>query len=336
MMKRTGLNPIRDALAEAQLYEFFRSEEVDLLLSYTIKPIVLGLPAAARAGVPNRIALITGLGSVFFAEGLWGKLLKQAAALLYRRALWYSTKVISQNEDIIGVLKRVNAIRASNDISIVRGSGVDINHYAWRPVSLNKWSFLLVGRMLYDKGVREFVDAARALKKADSRLHFILLGSVDSNPSAIPKKKIEEWVKEGVVQYVPAVSDVRPYLEDATVLIHPSYHEGLPRAVLEAMALGRPIITTDAIGCRETLLGRRPIANDGISIAENGIMVSVGDAGGIVAAIRYLMAKPKLVAEMGLRGRRLVEREFDVRIINRKMLELICDSSDVKVASVAI
>jgi glycosyltransferase involved in cell wall biosynthesis len=328
MLHRTGLNPVSDLLAEAQLYEFCRDERIELLLAYTIKPIVLGLPASARAGVPQRIALITGLGSGFFARGLVGKFLKSVVAILYRRALRYSTKIIAQNEDIITTLQSLDVIGDVNKVSVVRGSGVDTRHYAWRPLRLDRWCLLLVARMLYDKGVLEFVEAARALKKMDTSLRFVLLGALDSNPSSISKEQIEEWENEGVVEYFPAVQDVRPFLEEATVLIHPSYHEGLPRAVLEAMAVGRPIITTNAIGCRDTLFGVGEIDREGIAIAENGIMVQVGEPGGIVAAVRYLIARPQLTSDMASRGRRLAEDNFDVRIINERMVALVEEYED--------
>ncbi len=323
-LARSGLNPWQDWQTRTELRRVFETERPDIVLAYTIKPIVHGLPAARLAGVGRRYALVTGLGAAFHTSGLKGYLLRQAASVLYRRALRGATGIIVQNQEIADCFVRLGILAPNVTTTLVPGSGVDCQSFSFAPVQVHKAPvFLLLGRMLWDKGIAEYVAAARAVKKTLPHACFRLVGDTDPNPAAIPVAKLEAWNREGIVEYQPAVRDVRPLLRECTVYVLPSYHEGMPRSVLEAMATGRPVITTDTIGCRETIIDAGPPDAEGVRTGKNGFMVPVGAPDPLAAAMLRLAQAPGLAGQMGRRGRELAENLFDVRRINPLMLRAI-------------
>ena len=251
-LARTGLNPWADALSLLRLKSLIRRKQPDLVLSYTIKPVIYGSLAASWAGVPRIYALITGLGAAFYTGGPKGRFLRFIAVKMYRLSLARCTTVLVQNEEIAELFIR-EGIVAADKVIIVPGSGVDTAHFSSSPLPDSPLVFLLLARMLRDKGVEEFVAAARLVKKEIPQARFLLVGDIDPNPAAISSKQLDQWNQQGVVEYRRAIADVRPVLSACSVYVLPSYHEGLPRSVLEAMSTGRPIITTDTIGCRETI-----------------------------------------------------------------------------------
>jgi glycosyltransferase involved in cell wall biosynthesis len=295
-------------------------ERPSLVLAYTIKPIVLGIPAASRAGVPKRYALITGLGAAFNTPGIKGWLLRKAASAMYRSALNLCTKVIVQNRDIEGVLRREGILSEGVAVSVVPGSGIDTERFKASAIPAGPPVYLLLARMLVDKGIREFVEAARIVRQECAGARFLLVGGLDTNPSAIPKAELDRWNKQGVVECRPAVVDVRPLLMQCSIYVLPSYHEGLPRSVLEAMSVGRPVITTDAIGCRDTILEPGPIDAEGVRTGKNGMLVPVRNVPALAAAMLRLAGNPQIAESMGRSGRAAAELLFDVRRINDLML----------------
>lgn len=308
-LERTGMDPRRDSRDMAALTELLRKLRPDAVLAYTIKPIVYGLLAARAAGVARRYALVTGLGYSFQGEGLKRRALSQATGQLYRAALLGARRVIFQNPDDRGLFVERGLVRPEQT-TIVNGSGVDLAHYAPAPLP-DAPVFLLIARLLREKGVVEYVEAARQLRAEAPNARFLLAGPLDSNPSSVSAAELEGWVSEGVVEYLGELKDVRPALAQSSVYVLPSYREGTPRTVLEAMALGRPVITTDAPGCRET-----------VESGVNGLLVPVAEVPQLVSAMREMLDAEKR-RTMGAASLALAQRKYDVNVVNAQMLEAL-------------
>jgi len=311
-LDRTGLRPLRDLADLIGLVRTLRRLQPDATFGYFIKPVIYGSMAARIAGVRRRFAMVAGLGYVFTSDGSYmtrrRSLLRWLTLRLYRVAFSLCERVFFQNPDDIdhfvsaGTLRRAKAVR-------LMGTGVDLERFApARPV-LRPIRFLLVARLLREKGISEFVDAARLVAARHPECEFILAGNFDPNPGGIPKQVVEEWVAEGSVQWLGHVDDIRPVIANSSIFVLPSYREGSPRSTQEAMAMERPIITTDAVGCRQTV-------EEGV----NGFLVPVRDAYLLAQAMLKLVEAPHLIPEMGRQSRRLAEDRFDVRRVNATML----------------
>lgn len=308
-LKRTGTNPVADLATVAELWRLMRRIRADYVLGYTIKPVIYGSMAAWLANVPNRFALVTGLGYAFTgdASGKRG-LLRKLIQRLYRFGLSKSHKVFFQNPDDEALFRQLGLLPADIPSCVVNGSGVDVADYALAPLP-EKPSFLLIARLLGDKGVREYAQAARKVKAQYPDAVFRLVGWIDDNPDAISQQELDGWVNTGTVEFLGKLADVRPAIADCNVYVLPSYREGTPRTVLEAMAMGRPVITTDAPGCRETV-------TDG----DNGFLVPVKAVDELAAAMVKFIENPELVAGMGERSRLVAEQKYDVHRVNEFML----------------
>lgn len=308
---RTGLRPDEDLRTLAALVALFREVRPDVILGYTIKPVIWGLLAARIARVPRRFAMITGLGYAFMSEGREGRVVRAVARRLYRLSLRGADRVFFQNPDDRATFERLRLVRGPRQGVIVNGSGVEVDHYRPAPFPEGPTSFLLMGRFLADKGVREYVEAARMVRARHPEAVFRMAGWPDEkNPTSITQEELDGWLREGVVELLGGLSDVRPSIAAATVYVLPSYGEGTPRSVLEAMAMGRPIVTTDAPGCRETV-------RDGV----NGFLVPVRDAAALARAMEALVVDRALVERMGRESRRIAEEKYDVHKVNRVILE---------------
>lgn len=281
-----------------------------MVLAYTIKPVVYGMLAAALAGVPQRYALITGLGYAFIGGGGRRALLGSIAKGLYAVALRQASKVIFQNPDDRDLFRRTRLVPRMARVHIVNGSGIDTRRFTPAPLPAGQVVFLMIARLLGDKGVREYAEAARELKKRYPNFVARLVGWIDSNPDAIAQAELDGWIADGSVEFLGKLSDVRPAIADCSVYVLPSYREGTPRTVLEAMAMGRAVITTDAPGCRETVI-------DG----DNGFLVEVRSVKALARAMEKVILEPALAAQMGQRSRLLAERKYDVRKVNDDLLE---------------
>lgn len=308
-LKRTGTNPVADLATVAELWRLMRSVRADYVLGYTIKPVIYGSLAAWLAGVPERFALVTGLGYAFTGEASGRRgLLRKLIQRLYRFGLSKSRKVFFQNPDDEVLFRQLGLLPVDVPSCVVNGSGVDVADYALAPL-MDKPSFLLIARLLGDKGVREYVQAAQMVKAQHPDVVFRLVGWIDDNPDAISQQELDEWVSTGTLEFLGKLADVRPAIADSNVYVLPSYREGTPRTVLEAMAMGRPVITTDAPGCRETV-------TDG----DNGFLVPVKAVDELAAAMVRFIEEPMLVHKMGDRSRRVVEQKYDVHRVNEFML----------------
>jgi len=309
-LQRTGLNPLKDFSALLALRILMKQIGADYVLGYTIKPVIYGSLAAWFAGVRHRFALITGLGYAFTGEasGL-RKVLRILIQQLYRFSLSRNQLVFFQNPDDEALFRRLSLLRPAIGSRVVNGSGVDVSEYAVSPLPEGA-AFLLIARLLGDKGVREYTEAAALVKARYPDAVFRLVGWIDDNPDAISQAELNAWVGAGTLEFLGKLSDVRPAIADCSVYVLPSYREGTPRTVLEAMAMGRPVITTDAPGCRETVV-------DG----DNGFLVPVKDVQALADAMIKIIENPGLAAGMGERSRRIAEEKYDVHKVNAAMLE---------------
>lgn len=319
-LARAGLNPLANLASLFRLRRLIKQQRPDVVLSYTIKPVIYGSLGAWLAGVPRIYALITGLGAAFHTTGMKGRALRVMAVCLYRLALRRCTKVFAQNKDIADLFIR-EGIVTEDKISVVPGSGVDTTHFAFSPLPEGQPVFLYLGRLLKDKGIAELVAATRLLKTSHPEAKVLLVGDIDPNPASFSAAEVAAWQSEGIVEHIGYQADVRPFLRECTAFVLPSYHEGLPRSVLEAMATGRPVITTDAIGCRETVFetdGQDQLS--GIKRGLNGFLVPVKTINPLAAAMKILAHDRDMAVAMGRESRTLVERHFDVGLINSLML----------------
>jgi glycosyltransferase involved in cell wall biosynthesis len=301
-----GVNPVLELRSVFHLWRALRRQRIDLVLSYTPKGNLYAALASIAHGsqfVPN----VSGLGRAFIRRSpiTW------AALLLYRMTFGRASRVFFQNLDDLAMFVRARLVSPER-AERIPGSGVDLARFAATPLPADRSPhapvFLLIARMLWDKGVGEFVSAARQVKKVYPEATFKLLGDVTSqNPAAIPAGQIDAWVREGVVTYLGSTDDVCPHIASADCVVLPSYREGVPRVMLEAAAMGRPVITTDAPGCRDTVI-------DG----QTGFMCRVRDAEDLTAKLQAFVALPRAEREtMSTRARAFVEERFsEQRVID--------------------
>jgi len=308
-MDNKGTHPARDLLLLLRFLKLLRVEKPHVYLGYTVKPNVYGSLAANVLGV-SVVNNIAGLGAVFIKGG-W---LNQLVKALYRVALSRSRRVFFQNKDDrqLFIEHRLVPERVTD---LLPGSGIDLGKFSPVPLPNNtRIRFLLIARMLWDKGVGEFVEAARLLNQRGIRAEFCLLGFLDvQNPAAISRKQVDDWVVEGAVRYLGVSDNVRQEIAQADCIVLPSYREGTPRTLLEAAAMARPIVTTNAVGCRE-------VVEDG----HNGFLCRTKDAHDLAEQMALIAEMTPAEREaMGMRGREKVEREFDEQIVIKKYLETI-------------
>lgn len=308
-LSRTGLNPLSDLKTLFLLMGLFREVKPDVILSYTIKPVIYGSLAARLAGVPAIYSMITGLGYAFAAGNKDRKWVAQVAKFLYRFAIKTNKRVFFQNPDDRDFFVEAKILTYIDQAVLINGSGVDLQHFGFTPVADGMPSFLLIARLIKDKGIAEYAEAARLVKRRYPTAQFRLLGPLDSNPSAISLEQINAWESEGILTYLGEASDVRPALSGCSVYVLPSYAEGTPRTVLEAMSMGRAVITTDAPGCRETVI-------NGV----NGFLVPVRDATALARAMFSFIEKPEMIASMGRAGRQIAVEKYDVHKVNSTIL----------------
>ncbi len=316
-MQRTGTNPLNDAKTLSALYLLMKKIKPSHVIGYTIKPVIYGSLAAKLARVPHRFALITGLGYAFQGadERNYKKSnLQKIMHKLYSVALASTHKVFFQNPDDEALFKSMSILTPNASTTVVNGSGVDISEYSVQPfVTIDDMlipRFLLIARLLGDKGVREYAQAAKIIKDKYPQAQFDLVGWIDDNPDVIEQKELDNWINEGLFNFWGKLDDVKPAIAASSIYVLPSYREGTPRTVLEAMAMGRPIVTTDAPGCRETVI-------DGY----NGYLVPVKVVEALATAMERFIVNPELIIEMGNASRQLVEEKFDVDAVNQSMLE---------------
>lgn len=310
-MARTGMNPLADLAYRKSLIALFRRERPDVLLAYTIKPVIWGISAAEVAKVPRKIALITGLGYAFTPPqrpNIKFGLASLAARVLYRWSLPRADFVLFQNQDDCQLFKKLGYTPQCEKVGVTAGSGIDLTRFI--PSDPPKQvSFLMLARLLKAKGVAEYAAAASRLKVRYPHVEFKIAGSFDSGLDGVKRADMDQWVKQGLT-YLGLLTDVRKAIEDAAVYVLPSYYrEGTPRSILEALAIGRAVITTDAPGCRETV-------DDGV----NGFLVPPRDSIALEAAMERFISEPSLIEPMGRASLNLANKKYDVRSVNAQII----------------
>ncbi|GEA52352.1 glycosyl transferase [Vibrio inusitatus NBRC 102082] len=308
-LERTGLNPLKDLNSLLEITKVLSKVKPDKVLSYTIKPVIYGSIAAKIARVQACYSLITGLGYAFTGEASGKRrAVQKLLHFLYKLALSFNDKVFYQNPDDRDLFSSLGLNSRIGDSIVVNGSGVDTSLFDVTPLP-DVCDFLLIARLLGDKGVREYASAAKKLKKTHPESVCRLVGWIDENPDAIEQQELDDWISNGYIEFLGKKSEVQTAISNSSVYVLPSYREGLPRTVLEAMAMGRPIITTDAPGCRETV-------RNGV----NGFLVPVKDSVSIYDAMVFFIESPDRIVSMGKASREMVEQKFDVEIVNKQML----------------
>lgn len=308
-LSNASLNPASMLASYRELRRLIGELRPDLVFSYTIKPVILGALAARSRGVPTVVSLITGVGYAFTGDGgsIGRRIARRAAALLYRAALARSDLVLFQNNDDRQLFRKLGMLAETTRSEVVSGSGVDLARFAPAPLP-EQPSFLMIARLLWDKGIREFGAAVRRLRLEHPDVPVALAGYLDPSPDSLTQAELDQLVAEGL-QFHGKLEDVRPALAACSVYVLPSYREGTPRSVLEAMAMGRPVITTDTVGCRETVV-------DGV----NGFLVPVRDADALYTAMKRFIDDPSLVAPMGAASLAMVRQRFDADRVSADIL----------------
>lgn len=308
-MHRSSINPLKDLSSLQSIASIIKDERPDIFLSFTIKPNIYGSIACRMANVPA-VPNVSGLGSAF----LGGSILRGAVLPMYRFAFSRAKTVFFQNPHDQRLFVSERLVR-EDQCRTLAGSGIDLAYFS--PSKLpREINFLMIARLLADKGVREFVDASRMLKKKLPSANFSLLGELDAgNRSAVQQKELDRWLDEEAITYLGSTSDVRPFIRKASAVVLPSYREGLPRTLLEGAAMGRPLIGTDVPGCRE-------LVREGLT----GILCKARNAQSLASAMEQFANTPyERRAEMGRNARTMAEREFDERFVVDAYLDEIAN-----------
>ncbi len=306
---RVGINPVTDIQDLSVLVGIFKKLKPDKVLFYTIKPVVYGSICAKIAHIPFVSSIITGLGYSFIGKDFRTKIIKIFVIKLYKIALRFNSIIFFQNPDDLKLFSDLKITNKNINQTLINGSGVDTKYFYPQnfPTEI---SFLLIARLIKDKGILEYIEAASIIKNKGYKAKFYLVGFIDRNPTAIKKQDLDCWTQEGVVEYLGMLDDVRPAIANSSVYVLPSYREGTPRTVLEAMAMGRPIITTDAPGCRETV-------REGI----NGFLVPVKNVPALVEAMEKFIYNPTLIPPMGMESRKIAEEKYEVTKVNQVIMK---------------
>lgn len=310
-LRRAALNPIADLPALAGLWRVLRRERPGLVFAHAVKPVIYAMILARLAGAPTRVAMIPGLGYAFGRDGgLKARLVSMTARGAYALATRCAGLVIFQNTDDRAELLARGALSPRTATAVVDGSGVDMERFAQAPVPDGPVVFLMVARLIRDKGVHDFVAAARRVRAAAPQARFVLIGAPDANPNAVAETELETWRREGVIEIRGQVADPRQAFADCHVFVLPSYYrEGVPRTNLEALATGRAVITCDTPGCRETV-------RDGV----NGLLVPPRDPVALAEAMLALARDPARVRAMGQASRLLCAERFELGTVTRATL----------------
>lgn len=306
-----GRNPLHDLKTKRELTKLLKDISPDIVLSYTIKPVIWGSIAAHKARIKKIYSMITGLGYAFTdINNLKSRLIQSVAIGLYKKALVCNDVIFFQNPDDQALFQKLKILPKNKKNIILNGSGVDLSYYEYSKQLTSPVRFLLIARLLKDKGICEYIEAAKIIKQQYPAVEFHVVGYIDSNPSAISQCLLDEWINQKIIIFHGKLPDVRPAIRLASVYVLPSYREGTPRSVLEAMSMGRAIITTDAPGCRETVIDNY-----------NGYLVPIKNIDALVVAMKTMIENPTLIETMGIASRELAEKKYDVNQVNRIILE---------------
>ncbi|MEO5789177.1 glycosyltransferase family 4 protein [Gelidibacter sp.] len=312
-LQRTGLNPLKDFKSIKELKSIIKENKIDLVFPYTVKPVIYGSMAANMSKVPV-ISLITGLGYTFTGLSTKARILQLFNETLYKLSIRKNKVIVFQNRDDYNLFIHRKVISKKQIVTFVGGSGVNLNQFRFKEKNVSdKISFLVVARLIEEKGITLYLDASKLLKAKYPNAEFHLIGSSETSPSAINEDYLNLLHKEEVIVFHGKQPNIEEHLHKRDVFVLPSYYrEGLPRTTLEACACGNPIITTDSVGCREA-----------VREGENGFLIEPKNLEALVSAMEFFIINPHKIKEMGINSRKYAEERFDVNIINADLLKLI-------------
>ena len=310
-MNKTGTSIIGDLKYCKALINFLKAEKPDVTLGYTVKPCIYGAIAAKKAGVKNINSLVTGGGYTFISTSFKAKMLGCLVRMLYRIGFRKADHIIFQNSDDLNEFCK-KGLTKREKCSFVNGSGINLTHFELAPYP-EQMTFFMLSRLLRSKGVREYLEAARIVKEKYPKVRFILLGKYESAmQDALDQQYVEQFINNGIIERFEETDDVRPYYRMCSVYVLPSYREGTPRTVLEAMAMGRPIITTNTQGCRETVI-------DG----KSGFLIPYKDSKAVAEKMIWFIEHPDQIIEMGQQSYLYAREKFDVNKVNKEMVRIM-------------
>ncbi len=312
--KRTGTNLIGDFSYYRQLRKIFNKEKPEIVMTMAIKPCIYGGIAAKKAKSKFYPFLI-GLSSIFTMKSLKMSLARAYSVPMFKKSFKYASTVFSHNQEAIDVFKK-NKIIKKQKIKILGGSGVNLEHFYLADLP-SEPSFIFVGRILRDKGIYEFIEASKKILSEFPNTKISILGDFDSNPSSLQKDKFEKLLSGTKINYCGFQDDVRPFLKQHSVFVLPSYHEGTPKSTLEAMAMGRVILTTTAPGCDSTVI-------DGV----NGFKVPVGDSDALYQKMKYFINNANILKQMSIESRTIAKEKYDVVKVNNTILDVLGEKND--------
>lgn len=309
-MDSRGASPIKDFLLILELYLIYKKVRPDVILHYTIKPNIYGTIAASLLGIPV-INNVCGLGTMFLKDNL----VSRVAIMLYRIAFRFPKKIFFQNEDDRNLFVKRNIV-TERTTDLLPGSGIDVKEFSPEKSTIKnqKFTFLLISRLIYDKGILEYIEAIESLKKEGVEANFQLLGPIDEkHKRGIPSKIIQQWIEKNQVEYLGTTEDVKSYIKKADCIVLPSYREGTPKTLLEAASLAKPIVTTDVPGCNN-------VVKDG----ENGYLCKLKDSTDLAVKMKKMLSLDMSTRmEMGKNSREYVEQKFDEKVVINKYISSI-------------
>jgi len=310
-IKPVSINFLYDLITFFSLLKIYKRVKPDKVLLLTLKPIVYGSFAAKFFSLKEVFSLNSGLGRIFVRETIYQKFVFIFLYPLLKLALKFNQNVFFQNPDDLALFEDLGICPSSKSI-VVNGTGVDLTQFKFTEKKPSKTlNFLLIARLIKEKGVFFYYESARKLKQKYPNVNFLLLGNLCNGHSAISKEEIMAWKKEKVIDYLGETDDVRPFLDNADVFVLPTYYrEGVPRTCMEAMAKGLPIITTDVPGCRETVIN-----------SKNGVLIEPKNQEALTRAMEDFILKPEMILDMARFGRKLVEQKFDINGVNKNIRE---------------
>lgn len=317
-LSRGGLNPYEDLSNTISLYQKIKKIQPDIVLSYFIKPVIYGTLAAKLARVPKKIAMIEGLGFAFTEQpegySRKAKIVQRVQVALFKLALPLADKIIFLNSDDVKDLLYAHSIPVRH-YEVLGGIGLKLADYPYQPVNPTngKINFLFIGRLLKEKGIFDFIEAAKIVKQRYPNAKFTVLGRTDAdNPGALHSEQVQELVATGLIDYPGQVANVVDWIGNSDVFVLPSYREGVPRSTQEAMAVGRAVITTDVPGCRETVI-------DG----KNGFIVPKWNPQALAEKMIYFIENPEQIQAMGEQSYKIAQEKFDARKVNERLLKIL-------------
>lgn len=309
-LNKNGLSIKEDISYLLALRKLFKKEKPDVTLGYTIKPAIYGAIAAKLSGVKHVVSMVTGAGYAFTATSAKAKMVKLVVSVLYRIGFRCADTVIFQNEDDLEEFVNLKLIKREK-CKTVNGSGVNMQKFEPAPMP-ERLTFFMLSRIMFSKGIREFLQAAKDVKNKHPEVRFMLLGAVENIQDSLTNEDLKPYIENGIIEHFGETDDVASYYRQCSVYVLPSYREGTPRTVLEAMAMGRPIISTQAPGCRETV-------KDGVT----GFLVAVQNSAAVAEKMIWFVNNPTEIEKMGRASYEFCKEKFDVKKVNKQMLEYL-------------